>query len=140
MDSIENFTLCNTLTRSFKSFPLAWYSLQIHSYVLTYIDQLFLMIIHIILLLLTVSFSTDGLGTVNAYQNISEEIYKMFGNLTPDYLGFNNFSYERPGGFSISSMPSINTSSNSIAGTQWYWSRLDGQGYFLSNLTFVKKL
>ena len=140
MDPIENFTLCNTLTRSFKSFPLAWYSLQIYSCVLIYIDQLFLMIIHIILLLLTVSISTDGLGTIYAHQNISEEIYKMFGNLTPDYLGFKNFSYERPGGFSISSMPSINTSNNSIAGTQWYWSRLDGQGYFLSNWTFVKKL
>jgi len=76
------------------------------------------MIIHIILLLLTVSISTDGLGTIYAHQNISEEIYKMFGNLTPDYLGFKNFSYEYPGGFSISSMPSINTSNNSITGTQ----------------------
>jgi hypothetical protein len=42
----------------------------------------------------------------------------MFSNLTPDYLGFNNFSYEYPGGFSISSMPSINISNNSVNGTR----------------------
>ena len=60
---------------------------------------------------------TNSLGTVYERQNISEEIYIIFSNLTPDYLGIKNFSYEHPGGFSISSMPSINTSNNSITGT-----------------------
>ncbi|WP_458718684.1 hypothetical protein [Candidatus Nitrosocosmicus sp. R] len=76
------------------------------------------MIGHVILLILILSILSDSLGTVYARQNISEEIHKMFSNLTPDYLGFKNFSYEYPGGFSISSMPSINTSNNSITGTQ----------------------
>ena len=70
------------------------------------------------LLILIVSILTGGLGSANAYQNISEEIQKMFSNLTPDYLGFKNFSYEYPGGFSVSSMPSINISNNSVNGTQ----------------------
>ena len=61
---------------------------------------------------------SNSLGTVYAYQNVSEEINKMFSNLTPDYLGFKNFSYEYPGGFSIGSMSSINTSNNSISNTQ----------------------
>ena len=65
-----------------------------------------------------VSILSNSLGIVYAYQNVSEEIYKMFSNLTSDYLGFKNFSYEHPGGFSISSMHSINTSNNSITGTQ----------------------
>lgn len=57
--------------------------------------------------------STNTLNTGHARQNISEEIHNMFSNLTPDYLGFKNFSYESPGGFSISSLPTINTSINS---------------------------
>jgi len=76
------------------------------------------MIQYAFLLLLTILISTNTLGTVHARQNISEEIYKMFGNLTPDHLGVKNFSYELPGGFSISSMPSINTSNNSITNTR----------------------
>jgi hypothetical protein len=72
------------------------------------------MIQYALLLLLNIVISTNTLGPIHAYQNISEEIYKMFSNLTPDYLGVKNFSYERPGGFSISSMPSINTSNNSM--------------------------
>ncbi len=72
------------------------------------------MIQYALLLLLNIVISTNTLGPIQAYQNISEEIYKMFSNLTPDYLGVKNFSYERPGGFSISSMPSINTSNNSM--------------------------
>ncbi len=75
---------------------------------------MFLMIQYVLLLILNISISTYTLGTVYAFQNISEEIYKMFSNLTPDYLGVKNFSYEHPGGFPISSMPSINTSDNSI--------------------------
>jgi hypothetical protein len=73
------------------------------------------MIQYALLLLLNIVISTNTLGPIQAYQNISEEIYKMFSNLTPDYLGVKNFSYERPGGFSISSMPSINTSNISMA-------------------------
>ena len=72
------------------------------------------MIQYALLLLLNIVISTNLVGPIQAYQNISEEIYKMFSNLTPDYLGVKNFSYERPGGFSISSMPSINTSNNSM--------------------------
>jgi len=56
----------------------------------------------------------NTVGTVYARQNISEEIYRMFNNLTPDYLGSKNSSYEYPGEFSISSMPRINTSDNPI--------------------------
>ncbi len=70
------------------------------------------------LLILIIFISTITLCTGHARQNISEEIYNMFNNLTPDYLGVKNFSYERPGGFSISSMPSINTSDNSITNIQ----------------------
>jgi hypothetical protein len=70
------------------------------------------------LLISTILVSNNSLETVYTSQNISEEIYKMFSNLTPDYLGFNNFSYEYPGGFSISSMPSINISNNSVNGTR----------------------
>jgi len=70
------------------------------------------------LLILTIFVSTISLGTGYARQNISEEIYKMFSNLTPDHLGGKNFSYEHPGRFSISSMPSINTSNNSMTNTQ----------------------
>lgn len=66
-----------------------------------------------LLLILTISISTNILGTAHARQNISEEIYNMFSNLTPGYLGVKNFSYEHLGGFSISSLPSINTSNNS---------------------------
>ena len=72
----------------------------------------------VILLILLLSFLTNSLGTVYAYQNMSEEIYKMFGNLTPDYLGLKNFTSEYPGGFYISSMPRINTSDDSVTGTQ----------------------
>ncbi len=71
-----------------------------------------------LLLILTIAISTNTLNIGHARQNISEEIYNMFGNLTPDHLGISNFSYERPSGFSISSMPSINTSNNSITNTQ----------------------
>jgi hypothetical protein len=53
-------------------------------------------------------------GTIHADQNFPEEISKMFGNLTPDYLGVKNFSSEHPSGFSTSSMKSINTSNNSV--------------------------
>jgi hypothetical protein len=70
------------------------------------------------LLISTILVSNNSLETGYTSQNISEEIYKIFGNLTPDYLGFNNFSYEYPGGFSISSMPSINITNNSVNGTQ----------------------
>ena len=77
-----------------------------------------MVISHVILLIMIVSILSISLGTVYANQNISEEIYKMFNNLTPDYLGFKNFSYDHPGGFSISSMPSINTNNNSISDTQ----------------------
>lgn len=76
------------------------------------------MVSHLILLILIGSIFTNSLGTVYAYQNVSDEIHKMFSNLTPDYLGFKNSSYEYPGGFSIGSMSSINTSNNSITGTQ----------------------
>jgi hypothetical protein len=76
------------------------------------------MISHVILLILVVSILTNSLGTVYAHQNMSEEIYRMFSNLTPDYLGIKNFSYEHPDGFSISSMQIINTSDDSITGTQ----------------------
>ncbi len=76
------------------------------------------MIRHVIILILIVSILTNTFGIVYAHQNISEEIHKMFSNLTPDYLGVKNFSYELPGGFSISSMSSINSSNNSITSTQ----------------------
>jgi hypothetical protein len=76
------------------------------------------MLQHVFLLILTISILMDAVCTVYACQNISEEISVIFGNLTPDQLGFKNFSYEHLGGFSISSMPSINTSNNSISGTQ----------------------
>ena len=76
------------------------------------------MIPYAFLLILTIFVSTISLGTGYARQNLSEEVYKMFSNLTPDYLGSKNFSYEHPGGFPISSMPSINTSNNSITNTQ----------------------
>ena len=72
----------------------------------------------VILLILVLSFLTNSLGTVNAYQNMSEEIYKMFSNLTPDYLGIKNFTSGYSDGFSISSMPRINTSDDSITGKQ----------------------
>lgn len=71
------------------------------------------MINPVILLILFVSIISNGLGTVYANENVTEEIYKMFSNLTPDYLGSKNFSYEYSEGFSISSMPSINTSNSS---------------------------
>lgn len=77
-----------------------------------------LMIQYAFLLILTIFISTITLWTGHARQNISEEIYNLFSNLTPDYLGVKNFSYERPGGFSISSMPSINTSDNLITNIQ----------------------
>lgn len=70
------------------------------------------------LLISTILVSNNSLETGYTSQNISEEIYKMFSNLTPDYLGFKNFSYEYPGGFSVSSMPSINISNNSVNETQ----------------------
>ena len=56
----------------------------------------------------------NAVGTVYASHNISEQIYRMFGNLTPNNLGSMNFSNEYPGGFSISSMPSIHTTDSSI--------------------------
>jgi len=76
------------------------------------------MLQHAFLIILTICILTNTFGIVYARQNISEEISMIFGNLTPDQLGFKNFSYEHLGGFSISSMPSINTSNNSISGTQ----------------------
>jgi hypothetical protein len=66
------------------------------------------------LLILNIIISTYTVGTIHAYQNISEDIYKMFSNLTPEYLGVKDFSSEPPGGFLISSMQSINTSNNLI--------------------------
>lgn len=72
------------------------------------------MIQYALLLILTISISTDIPGTAYARQNISEEIYHMFGNLTPDYLGFKNFSYDITNNISTNSLPSINTSNNSI--------------------------
>jgi len=76
------------------------------------------MIPYTFLLILTIFVSTIRLGTIYARQNLSEEIYNMFSNLTPDYLGGKKISYEHPGGFSIRSMPSIHTSNNSITNTQ----------------------
>ena len=70
------------------------------------------MLQHVFLLILTISILINVIGTVYPRQNISEQIYKMFSNLTPDNLGSKNFSYEYPGEFSISSMPRINTSNN----------------------------
>ena len=72
------------------------------------------MLQHVFLLILTMSILIDAGGTVYARQNISEQIYKIFGNLTPHNLGSMNFSYEYLSGFSISSMPSINTTNSSI--------------------------
>ena len=69
------------------------------------------------LLILTIFVSTISLGTGYARQNISEEINKMFNILTQDHFVHKNFSYERPGGFSISSMTRVNTSNNSITNT-----------------------
>ena len=56
------------------------------------------MLQHGFLLILTRSILMNIFGTVYARQNISEQIYKMFGNLTSDNLGSMNFSYEYPGG------------------------------------------
>lgn len=72
------------------------------------------MLQHVFLLVLTISILTITIGTVHAHQNISEQIYKMFSDLTPDNLGFKNLSFEHPGGFAISPMPGINTSNNLI--------------------------
>ncbi|CAN5888550.1 hypothetical protein BH23THE1_BH23THE1_31920 [soil metagenome] len=71
------------------------------------------MIQYALLIILIISISTNIPGTVHARQNISEEIYHMFGNLTPDYLGFKNFSYELSNNSLTNSLPSINTSNNS---------------------------
>jgi hypothetical protein len=72
------------------------------------------MLQYVFLLILTISILTNAVGIVYARHNISEQIYKMFGNLTPDNLGSMNFSYEYPGGFSINSMSSINKTNSSI--------------------------
>jgi hypothetical protein len=72
------------------------------------------MIQYALLLILIISISTNIPDTAYTSQNISEEIYHMFGNLTPDYLGFKNFSYELSNNISTNSLPSINTSNNSI--------------------------
>ena len=76
------------------------------------------MIQYSLLLILTISILINTLNTTYARQNISEEIYSMFSNLTPGYLGVKNFSSEHLGGFSISSMPKINTSNSSITNIQ----------------------
>lgn len=73
------------------------------------------MIVYALLLIFTLVDSTVTPATGYVRQNVSEEIHMMFSNLTPDHLGFKNFSNERSDGFSISSMPSINASNNSIA-------------------------
>ena len=52
--------------------------------------------------------------TVDAFQNMSNEINNFFNNLTPDYLGVNNYSFEHSDEFSISSMPRVITSNDSI--------------------------
>ena len=70
------------------------------------------MLQHGFLLILTRSILMNIFGTVYARQNISEQIYKMFNNLTPDNLRAMIFSYEYPGEFSINSMPRINMSNN----------------------------
>jgi hypothetical protein len=72
------------------------------------------MIQYALLIILIISISTNIPGAVHARQNISEEIYHMFGNLTPDYLGVKNFSYDISNNISTNSLPSINTSNNSI--------------------------
>ena len=89
---------------------MIWYYLQIHNYVLTFIAQAFWMIQYSLLLILTISILINTFNTTYARQNISEEIYSMFSNLTPGYLGIKNFSSEHLGEFSISSMSKINTS------------------------------
>ena len=70
------------------------------------------------LVILTISIFINTLNTTYARQNISEKVYSMFSNLTPDHLGFKNYSSEHLGGFSISSMPQINTSNSSITNIQ----------------------
>ena len=99
---------------------MIWYYLQIHSYVLTFIAQVFLMIQYSLLLILTISILINTFNTTYARQNISEEIYSMFSNLTPGYLGIKNFSSEHLGEFSISSMSKINASNSSIMSIHWF--------------------
>ncbi|WP_144732537.1 hypothetical protein [Candidatus Nitrosocosmicus arcticus] len=61
---------------------------------------------------MTITISMNTLGTGHARQNISEEIYNMFSNLTPDYLGIKNFSYDDPNGSSENLFSNFSTNNN----------------------------